>query len=102
MNLTEEERDICAGKFGPVPQRALKHQMAVGTFFGAKDFVPVTQAHIMADTESLGEAGVSWLEELAAAAEGQRRESATPTGTVRWPVGSRAPRRASRAAARVR
>src|SRR5499425_2862116 len=73
MNLTEEERDICAGKFGPVPQRALKHQVAVGSFFGAKDFVPVTQAHIMADTESLGEAGVSWLEDLAAAAEGQRR-----------------------------
>jgi len=73
MNLTEEERGIFAGKFGPVPHRALKHQMAVGKFFGAKDFVPVTQAHIMADTESLGEAGVSWLEELAAAAEGQRR-----------------------------
>src|SRR5262252_9577285 len=72
MNLTEEESDICAGKFGPVPQRALKHQIAVGTFFGAKDFVPVTQAHIMADTESLGEAGVSWLEELAAVTEGQR------------------------------
>src|SRR5215510_12067353 len=72
MNLTEEERDICTGKFGPVPQRALKHQIAVGSFFGAKDFVPVTQAHIMADTESLGEAGVSWLEELAEAAEGQR------------------------------
>src|SRR5262245_11315617 len=72
MNLTEEECDICAGKIGPVPQRALKHQIAVGKFFGAKDFVPVTQAHIMADTESLGEAGVSWLEELAAAAEGQR------------------------------
>ena len=72
MNLTEEERGIFAGKFGPVPHRALKHQMAVGTFFGAKDFVPVTQAHIMADTESLGEAGVSWLEELAVAAEGQR------------------------------
>src|SRR5215510_16119603 len=67
MNLTEEEHDICAGKFGSVPQRALKHQIAVGTFFGAEDFVPVTQAHIMADTESLGEAGVQWLEGLAAA-----------------------------------
>ena len=33
----------------------------------------MTQAHIMADTESLGEAGVCWLEELAARAEGQRR-----------------------------
>ncbi|MGC2217303.1 MAG: aconitase X, partial [Pseudolabrys sp.] len=72
MNLTEEERDICAGKFGSVPQRALVHQISVGKFFGAKDFVPVTQAHIMADTESLGVAGVLWLEELAAATDGQR------------------------------
>ena len=35
--------------------------------------MPVTQAHIMADTESLGEAGVQWLEGLAATTEGQRR-----------------------------
>lgn len=31
----------------------------------AKDFVEVSQAHIMADTESLGEVGVEWLETLA-------------------------------------
>src|SRR5262245_12783071 len=66
MKLNEEERDILAGKFGPLPQQALQHQKAVGEFFGAADFVPVTQAHIMADTESLGEAGVRWLEALAA------------------------------------
>ena len=56
-----------------MPQQALKHQIAVGDFFGAADFVPVTQAHIMADTESLGEAGVRWLEGLAATTEGRRR-----------------------------
>ena len=33
----------------------------------------MTQAHIMADTESLGEAGVRWLEGLAAAEENLRR-----------------------------
>lgn len=72
MKLNSEEQDILAGKFGPVAQQALRHQIKVGEFFGAEDFVPVTQAHIMADTESLGEAGVRWLEGLAAAAEGQR------------------------------
>jgi predicted aconitase len=72
MKLNDEEQDILAGKLGPVPQQALQHQIMVGEFFGAKDFVPVTQAHIMADTESLGEAGVRWLEGLAAATEGQR------------------------------
>jgi hypothetical protein len=72
MKLNDEEQDILAGKFGQVPQQALQHQMMVGKFFGAEDFVPVTQAHIMADTESLGEAGVRWLEGLAAATQGQR------------------------------
>ena len=66
MKLNDEEQDILAGKAGPVPQQALQHQIKVGAFFGAADFVPVTQAHIMADTESLGEAGVQWLEALAA------------------------------------
>ena len=73
MRLNDEEQDILAGKAGPVPQQALRHQILVGDFFGAEDFVPVTQAHIMADTESLGEAGVCWLEGLAAATTGQRR-----------------------------
>jgi predicted aconitase len=73
MRLNDEEREILAGKLGPVPQRALRHQLLVGDFFHATDFVPVTQAHIMADTESLGEAGVRWLEALASASDGQRR-----------------------------
>ena len=73
MKLNDEEQDILAGRFGFLPQQALAHQKSVGEFFGAADFVPVTQAHIMADTESLGEAGVLWLERLAATAEGQRQ-----------------------------
>jgi len=71
MRLNDEEQEILAGRQGPVPQQALQHQIKVGTFFGADDFVPVTQAHIMADTESLGAAGVAWLEALAGTA-GQR------------------------------
>lgn len=66
MKLNDEETDILAGKMGLVSQQALQHQIKVGEFFGAVDFVPVTQAHLMADTESLGEAGVRWLEGLAA------------------------------------
>ena len=72
MQLNDEEQDILAGKIGPLPQQALQHQIKVGDFFSARDFVPVSQAHIMADTESLGEAGVRWLEQLASSTEGQR------------------------------
>ncbi|MFZ4809372.1 MAG: aconitase X [Hyphomicrobiaceae bacterium] len=73
MRLTDEERAMAGGALGPVRQWALSHQMAVGRFFDAEDFVPVGQAHIMADTESLGEAGVAWLEGLATAPAGERR-----------------------------
>jgi len=80
MRLNDEEQGILAGECGPVPQRALRHQMLVGEFFHAEDFVPVTQAHIMADTESLGDAGVSWLEQLVADSGG-RRQVRIPTIT---------------------
>ncbi|MFZ4119029.1 MAG: aconitase X [Polynucleobacter sp.] len=65
MNLNAEEKAMLAGEFGPVRKMAIEHQIKVGDFFGAKDFVEVSQAHIMADTESLGETGVEWLETLA-------------------------------------
>jgi predicted aconitase len=66
MKLTAEEQAMLAGEQGAVRQWAIKHQMAVGAFFDAEDFVPVSQAHIMADTESLGDSGVAWLEALVA------------------------------------
>src|SRR5262245_32568373 len=65
MNPTAEEQALRAGECGPAAQWAIEHQIKVGEYLGARDFVPVTQAHIMADTESLGEAGVEWLERLA-------------------------------------
>jgi predicted aconitase len=73
MRLSEEEQAMLAGAFGPVRQWAIGHQIAVGTFFDAEDFVPVGQAHVMADTEATGEAGVAFLEQLAKADEAQRR-----------------------------
>src|SRR5690348_16574130 len=51
-----------ADELGPLRQWAIEHQIKVGSYLAAADFVPVGQAHIMADTESLGRAGVEWLE----------------------------------------
>jgi hypothetical protein len=62
MKLNDEEKAMLAGEFGPLRQWAIDHQIRVGTYLKAPDFVPVMQAHIMADTESLGAAGVEWLE----------------------------------------
>src|SRR4029079_2016185 len=73
MRLSDEEQAMRTGAFGPAVQWAIDHQIKVGTYLGAEDFVPVAQAHIMADTESLGLAGVEWLEHWAKLPAAQRR-----------------------------
>ena len=65
--LDDEAAAMLAGELGSPRQWAIRHQLEVARFFGAADLVPVTQAHIMADTESLGEAGIAFLEHLASA-----------------------------------
>jgi predicted aconitase len=73
LKLTDEEQAMRRGEFGPLRQWAIEHQIKVGTYLGAADFVPVTQAHIMADTESLGRAGVEWLERWARLPQAERQ-----------------------------
>jgi hypothetical protein len=71
--LDAEARDMLAGGQGRARQWAIGHQMQVGACLGAADLVRIDQAHIMADTESLGQAGVAWLERMAALPEAERR-----------------------------
>ncbi|MEK9851195.1 MAG: aconitase X, partial [Candidatus Puniceispirillum sp.] len=62
MNLNDEEKAMLAGEMGSARQWAIDHQIKVGNFFDATDMVPVSQAHMMADPESVGEAGVDFME----------------------------------------
>ncbi|MEM9683959.1 MAG: aconitase X catalytic domain-containing protein [Pseudomonadota bacterium] len=73
MKLNSDEEALLAGQSGWVRQQAIKQQVEVGEFFGAADLVPVSQAHIMADTEALGAAGVEYLEKLAGEPEEERK-----------------------------
>ncbi|MBN9049134.1 MAG: aconitase X catalytic domain-containing protein [Rhizobiales bacterium] len=65
MKLTAEEQAMLAGEMGPAKRWAIDHQIKVGRAFDAPDLVPVSQAHMMADPESVGVAGVTFLEQLA-------------------------------------
>ncbi|MXZ80852.1 MAG: DUF521 domain-containing protein [Gammaproteobacteria bacterium] len=65
MKLTEKETAMLAGELGEAMRWAIRHQIQVGRMLDAEDTVAVSQAHMMADPESLGEAGVSFLEHLA-------------------------------------
>ena len=61
------------GEHGYPRKWAMQQQMQVAHFFGATDFVKVSQSHIMCDTESLGLAGIEHLENIASHSEEHRR-----------------------------
>lgn len=72
MKLSSEEEAMLHGERGAARQWALEHQLQVGRMFDAEDMVAVSQAHMMADPESIGEAGVELFERLAALPEAER------------------------------
>lgn len=71
--LNEEERALLAGAYGEPRRRAMEQLLSVGRFFDAEDFVEISQVHLMADTEALGESGVEFLEALAGMPWEERR-----------------------------
>ena len=65
MKLTDKEQEMLVGKAGPAVKWAMEHQLQVGRMFDAEEMVTVSQAHMMADPESLGESGVQFAEKMA-------------------------------------
>lgn len=64
MQLTAEEKGMLRGDRGQAVKEALAYQIDVGNFFGAKAFAPIGNAHVMADIELSGEAGLAHLRHL--------------------------------------
>ncbi len=52
------------GAEGEAVRRALAYQLEVGRFFGAEEFVEITNAHMMGDIEVLGDTGLAFLKEM--------------------------------------
>jgi hypothetical protein len=65
VRLTPDEEEIRAGRRGAPARRALEMQLEVGRFFGAERMVPVTSAHLTGDPDSMGDAGLGYVEALA-------------------------------------
>ena len=65
MRLTLDEEAMLAGGRGEAVRDALRYQLAVGEFFGAERFVPITNAHMMGDIEVMGEGGFQYLAAIA-------------------------------------
>ncbi|OGK90898.1 MAG: hypothetical protein A2X50_11790 [Candidatus Rokubacteria bacterium GWF2_70_14] len=66
MKLTDREQRIRGGEAGEPARVAIEQQIAVGDFFGAEAFVPVTNVHMMGDMEVMGDAGFAFIETLVA------------------------------------
>jgi hypothetical protein len=64
MLLSHEEERMLSGGFGEGPQWALEFQLQVGDYFGAQRFVPIGNAHLVADMEVMGEAGLDFVKNL--------------------------------------
>lgn len=65
MQLTEEEQAMLDGLRGEAVREAIAYQIAVGEFWGAERFVPVSNVHMMGDIEVLGDAGKGYLQRMA-------------------------------------
>ena len=64
MQLDAEEQAMLRGDHGPAIQEAIQFQVEVGSFFEAKRFVRITNAHVMGDIEVMGDAGLDLLRRM--------------------------------------
>ena len=64
MKINDKEKKILDGVYGYFPQWAIKQQIKVGEFFDADQFIQVSECHLCADTESVGEQIIEELEQL--------------------------------------
>lgn len=64
MILTGDEEAMRSGERGDALRLSIEQQIAVGEFFGAERFVPVSNVHMMGDYEVMGDAGYAYLQRL--------------------------------------
>ena len=66
MQLTPEEQDMLAGKYGRSTRKAMQILAALGTIYGAERMVEVSSVQISGVSyDNLDEAGLSFLDEMA-------------------------------------
>jgi predicted aconitase len=65
MQLTQEERDMLAGKEGRAKRKAMELLLALGTIYDADRLIPITSAHLSGVSyKTIGEGGIEFLEEM--------------------------------------
>ncbi len=66
MELTREEQDMAAGKYGKATQTAMDILITLGEIYGAEKLIDITSVQIAGVSyANLNEPGLSWLENMA-------------------------------------
>ena len=68
MKLNDLELAMLRGDHGVAVKESIEFQIEVGSFFDAKEFVPITNAHVMGDIEVMGDGGLGVLEKMSSGA----------------------------------
>jgi predicted aconitase len=67
MVLTEDQRRMLAGDYGRATKKSMEILSALGKIYAAEHLIPVSSVQIAGVSyDNLGEAGLSWLAEMAA------------------------------------
>ncbi|UCG00441.1 MAG: aconitase X catalytic domain-containing protein [Candidatus Heimdallarchaeota archaeon] len=66
MELTNEEQDMAAGKYGKATQKAMEILVTLGDIYGAKRMIDITSVQIAGVSyANLNEPGLEWLADMA-------------------------------------
>jgi predicted aconitase len=66
MELTSEEQDMAAGKYGKATQKAMEILVTLGDIYGAKRMIDITSVQIAGVSyANLNEPGLEWLADMA-------------------------------------
>jgi len=81
MHLTSKEERILAGEEGPGRQKAMELLVAMGDIYGARRLIPVSSAQVSgASFKTIGDAGITFLEDFSKEAKATVRASVNPLG----------------------
>ncbi|MFX0086634.1 MAG: aconitase X [Candidatus Hodarchaeota archaeon] len=81
MELTSEEQDMAAGKYGKATQKAMEILVTLGEIYGAKRLIDISSVQIAGVSyANLNEPGLKWLEEMAEDGEVRTFTTLNPAG----------------------
>lgn len=81
MHLTRQEEGVLAGEEGPGRQKAMQLLVALGDIYNAERLVPIASAQVSgASFKTVGDAGITWLEDFSREAKVSVRATVNPLG----------------------